>query len=103
MDGVNGIRNETRTDCHHISQDEIDRKSRIRAQEDRLESIIEPKIAASVHNDTHARDNKATVQTTNAIRLHGLNIHINQAIELAFTTLLRGFGVICETGTGIVK
>jgi hypothetical protein len=64
------------------------------------------KSDTSVDNNTNARDHETTVQASNAITLNCLLVNVDQASELTFAgalTLLGGFGVIGETGTGIVQ
>merc|ERR1719350_2176954 len=54
-----------------------------------------------VDEDTNGRDGESSVQSLDTIRLEGLHIHINEAIELALTSL--ALGIVSQPGSGIIK
>ena len=75
-----------------ISKSKRHSQSCIFSKHNWLQSVIEAKVATPVHNDTHTRNHKASVETSKTIRSNGLTVHINHTIELPLTTSL--FGMI---------
>lgn len=64
--GVDRVRDETRRDRDSVAEREREQQARVITQQHRLQGIIETEIATAVDNDTHARDNEASVETSNA-------------------------------------
>ena len=53
--------------------------------------------------DTDGGDDEATVQAGEAVRRHGLLVHVREAVELALAALLGGLVVVRQAGTGVVQ
>merc|ERR1719318_1703080 len=75
--------------------------SSISSQEERLESVVQTEVHATVDEDTDSGDGEASVESLDAIRLECLDVDINQTIELALTTLT--LGIVGQPGSCIVK
>ena len=103
-DRVNGVRDETSTDCDDVAEDKRDCNTSVLPQEDRLEGVVEAEVAASVDNDTDARDDETSIQSNKAVCLEGLGVDIDEAIELPLPGPLAGcLGVISKPGSSIVE
>ena len=68
----------------------------ISPENQRLESVVEAEVHATVDEDTDGGDDEASVEALNSVRLQGPDVHINQAIELPLTSL--ALGVISQPG-----
>jgi len=61
-------------------------------------------LETTVDDDTDDRRDEATVETGNTVRSERLAVDVDEAVELAITSALGGrFGVVGETGTGVVE
>ncbi len=69
------------------------------SEEHGLERIVETEVETTVDNDAQAWDVESTVETEDTIRLEGLPVDVEEAIEL---TLLGRLAVVGKTSTGIV-
>ena len=67
------------------------------------ERVVDTEVETAVYNDTNNGRHETSVETSDTIRLEGLAVDINQAVELALSSTLGGFGVVRETGTSVVK
>merc|ERR1719225_1848828 len=66
-----------------------------------LEGVEHTEVHATVDEDTDSRDGEASVDALNTIRLQGLDVDIDQAVELTLSTL--AFVVVGQPGPGKVK
>ena len=61
-------------------------------------------LKTTIDDDTDDRRDETTIETSNTVRSDGLAVDIDKAVELAVTSALGGrFGVVGETGTGVVE
>lgn len=65
--------------------------------------VVDTEVKTTVDNDANNRGDEATVETGKTIGLEGLAVDINETVELAVSSTLRGLGVVSKTGTGIVE
>merc|ERR1712008_220231 len=61
-----------------------------------LEGVEETEVHATGDEDTNGRDGEASVQALDTIRLEGLDVDIDQAVELALATL--ALGIVGQPG-----
>ena len=94
--GVNGVRHKSSSDGNSPTQQEWKGNWRRVSQKNRFQRVIKTKVHATVDENTDARDNETTVKTLDTVGLDGLDIDIDQAVELTFTTLT--FGIIGQSG-----
>ena len=59
----------------------------ISPENQRLESVVEAEVHATVDEDTDGGDDEASVETLDTVRLQGLDVHVNQAVELPLASL----------------
>merc|ERR1719151_604618 len=78
-----------------------DKDTGILAQEQRLQGVVEAEVHATVDEDADSGDGEASVQALDTVRLEGLHVHIDQTVELAFTTLT--LGIVSQPGPSVVK
>ena len=69
----------------------------------RLDRVVHAEVETAVDNDTSDGGHETTVETGDTVGGEGLLVDIDQAVELALTTLLRVLGIVGETGTGVVE
>ena len=62
----------------------------ISPENQRLESVVEAEVHATVDEDTDGGDDEASVETLDPVRLQGLDVHVNQAVELPLASLALG-------------
>ena len=86
-DSVNGVGHESSSDGDTPTQEEGQGDSSISSQDQRLQSVVETKVHSSVDEDTNSGDDKSSVETLDTIRLEGLDVDINQTIELSLASL----------------
>ena len=67
------------------------------------ERIITTKVETTVDNDTNDRGDKSSVETGKTVRLEGLAVDIDEAVELALSSTFCRFGVVGETGTSVIE
>lgn len=72
-------------------------------KESRLKRVVHTEVQTTVNDDTKDGRSETTVQTRDTVGCKGLLVHIYQAVELAFATLLGRLGVVGKTGTGVVE
>lgn len=68
-----------------VSKSKRHHQSSILSQHNWLETVVEAKVASSEDHDVDTRDDKATVETHETVRLDRLDIHVNHAVELPLT------------------
>merc|ERR1712012_442736 len=98
---VNGVRHESSSDGDSPSQEEGEEDSSVLAEQQRLQGVVEADVHATVDEDTNCGDGEASVQALDAVGLQGLHVHVDQAVELALTTL--ALGVVGQPGPGVVE
>ena len=87
-----------------VSKNEGGQETGIVTKDNGLQSVIEAEVTTSVYNDSYARDDEASVETSNTVTLEGLLVYVNQTIELALTTSLgAGLGIIGQPGSSIIQ
>ena len=87
---TNGVRHESSSDGDSPSQEEGEEDSSVLAEQQRLQSVVEAEVHATVDEDANCGDGEASVQALDAIGLQSLHVHVDQAVELALTTLALG-------------
>lgn len=60
-------------------------------------------LETTVDNDTDNWGNETTVKTGDTVGGKCFLVNIDQTVELTSTSALSGFGIIGETGTGVVQ
>ena len=86
-DGVDGVRHEAGSDGDAPAEDEGEEHVGVISQQDGLQGVVEAKVHSTVDEDAYARDDKASVQTLDAVRLQRLPVDVDQAVELALAAL----------------
>merc|ERR1719385_81702 len=86
-DGVNGVGHEASSDSHKPTEEERETNASTISNEEGFEGVKHTKVHATVDEDT--------------IRLEGLDIDINETIELALATF--ALGIVSQPGSGVVK
>merc|ERR1719225_1023965 len=66
-----------------------------------LEGIEHTEVHATVDEDTDSRDGEASVDALDTVRLQGLDVHVDQTVELTLSTL--ALVVVGQPGPGKVK
>jgi hypothetical protein len=87
-DSVERIRSETCSGCDGPTEQERGKEVTLKSpdEEDGFEGIVHTEVKTSVDNDTSDGRTETTVQTANTVGCKGLLVHIDQTIELTFTT-----------------
>merc|ERR1719189_2063937 len=98
-DGVDGVGCQTGGDGNDPSQQEGDEDIGVIADEDWLQTVVEAEVETTVDEDTHGRDDKASVQALDAVSLEGLDVDIDQPVELTLSLL----GIVGQPCSGIVE
>merc|ERR1740131_132190 len=99
---VNGVGHEAGSNGDSPSKKEgSNHRGVLSSNEHGLQGIEHTEVHATVDKDTNSRDGEASVQALDAIGLQSLHVHVNQAVELALTTL--ALGVVGQPGPGKVK
>ena len=86
-DGVDGIRHEAGSDSDAPAEEEREEHVGVISQQDGLQRVVEAEVHSTVDEDANARDDKASVQTLDAVRLQRLPVDVDQAVELALAAL----------------
>jgi hypothetical protein len=104
-DSVERIRGDTST-----SGDEPTKKERSQEvtlersnKHNGLDGVVHTKVQTTVNNDTSNRGTETTVKTSDTIRGKGLAVDVDETVELTFTALLCGLGIVGKTGTSVVE
>merc|ERR1719225_2236611 len=66
-----------------------------------LQGIEHTEVHATVDEDTDSRDGEASVDALDTVRLQGLDVHVDQTVELTLSTL--ALVVVGQPGPGKVK
>jgi hypothetical protein len=102
---VQGIRADTGTSGDAPAEREGGKEVALKRalEDDGLQGVVHAEVQTAVDDDAEHGGTETTVETGNAVRGEGLAVDVDQAVELALTTLLGGLGVVGETGTGVVQ
>lgn len=65
--------------------------------------VVDTEVETTVDDDTDDGRNESTVETGETIRRESLSVDVDQAIELAGSSTLGGFGIVGETSTSIIQ
>jgi len=101
-DGINRIGHESRANGNSPSEEEgKENASVLVSEEDGLEGVVHAEVHATVDEDTDGRDGEATVQALDTVGLEGLDVHVDETVELALTAL--ALGVIGQPGPRVIE
>ena len=70
-----------------VSKQKRHKNASFLSQEQRLEGVVEAKVASTVDDDSHTGDDKTAVQTNEAVGFDRLDVDVNHSIELSLRTL----------------
>merc|ERR1719430_26837 len=101
-DRVDGVRGKSSGNSDDPSQQEGDEDTSIVAKEDGLQRVIQTEVETTVDKDPHSRYGESSVQALDTVGLQGLDIDVDQTVELALATSL-ALGVVGEPGPGVVE
>jgi hypothetical protein len=76
---------------------------KLAGEDDRLDGVVHAEVETTVDDNTEDGRTETTVKTGNTVRGKGLLVDVDEAVELALTTLLGGLVVVGKTGTGVVQ
>jgi len=100
-DSVNWVRSETRHDSNGPSEEEGENSTSAISEHDWLDGVVESKVETSVDEDTHARDDKSSVETANSVRGQGLSVDVDESVVLSLAVL--ALGVVGQSSTGKIE
>merc|ERR1719338_18318 len=101
-DCVNGVGHQAGSNGDSPSEEEGSSNGRVlSSNEQGLQGIEHTEVHATVDEDTHSRDGEASVDALDTVRLQGLDVDIDQAVELTLSTL--ALVVVGQPGPGKVK
>ncbi len=100
-DGIKRVRSNTGTGGDTPAEQERGQEVTLERtdQENRLDGVVQAEVETTVNHDSKNRRTETTVETSNTIGSQSLAVHIDQAVELTFTTLGCGFGIVGKTST----
>ena len=87
---TNGVGHESSSDSDSPSEEEGHGHIGVVSEKQGLQGVKETEVHATVDEDTHGRDGESSVQALDSVRLEGLGVDIDQAIELPLTSLALG-------------
>ena len=87
---TNGVGHKSSSDGDSPSEEEGHGDTGVVSEEDGLQCVEETEVHATVDEDTDGGDGESSVQSLDAVRLEGLGVDIDQAIELPLTSLTLG-------------
>jgi len=100
-DGIDWVGSQTRNNGDRPTEEEGDKSGSRVANNDWFQRIVKSKVQTSVDEDTDARDDETSVETSNTIRSQSLLVNIDQTVVLSFTVL--SFGIVSQSGSGKVQ
>merc|ERR1719278_1851203 len=101
-DCVNGVGHQAGSNGDSPSKEEgSNHRGVLSSNEHGLQCIEHTEVHATVDKDTNSGDGEASVQALDTIGLQSLHVHVDQAVELALTTL--ALGVVSQPGPGVVE
>merc|ERR1712183_970209 len=98
---INWVGHKSSSDSHTPAKEERKTNTSTISNQNGLQGVEHAEVHATVDEDTNGRDGESSVQSLDTIRLEGLHIHINEAIELALTSL--ALGIVSQPSSGIIK
>merc|ERR1712053_4039 len=99
--GIDWVGSQTGNNGDRPTQEEGDKSGSRVANNDWFQRIVKSKVQTSVDEDTDARDDKASVETSNTIGSQSLLVNIDQTVVLSFTVF--SFGIVSQSGSGKVQ
>merc|ERR1719338_20775 len=101
-DGVNGVGHQAGSNSDSPSKEEGCNDGRVLSSDEHgLQGIEHTEVHATVDEDTDSRDGEASVDALDTVRLQGLDVDIDQTVELTLSTL--ALVVVGQPGPGKVK
>merc|ERR1711899_11057 len=100
-DGIDWVGSQTRNNGDRPTEEEGDKSGSRVANNDWFQRIVKSKVQTSVDEDTDARDDETSVETSNTIRSQSLLVNIDQTVVLSFTIF--SFGIVSQSGSGKVQ
>jgi len=67
------------------------------------ERVVDTEVETTVDDDADDRRDEASIETGNTVRLEGLAVDVDEAVELALSSTLSRLSIVRETGTSIVE
>jgi hypothetical protein len=104
-DSIQRVRSDTSTSGDGPSESEGSKEVTLKRadKENWLDGVVHSEVETTVDDDTNNGRGETTVETGNTIGSEGLLVDIDQAVELAVTTLLGVLGIVGKTGTGVIE
>jgi hypothetical protein len=104
-DSVKGVRSDTSTSGDGPSESERGKEVTLKRadEENWLNRIVHSEVKTTVNDNAENGWPETTVETSNTIGSEGLLVNIDEAVELAVTTLLGVLGIVGKTGTGVIE
>lgn len=72
-------------------------------EHDGLDGIVQTEVQTTVDDDTNARDDETTVETSNTVGSQSLPVNVYQSVELTLSSLLGRLVIVSKTSTGIIQ
>ena len=89
-DCIDGVGHQPGGDGDGPAEQEGEGHAGISPEHQRLEGVVQSEVHPAVDEDAHGGDDEAAVQALDPVRLQGLDVHVNQAIELPLASLALG-------------
>jgi len=99
--GINWVGSKTRNNGNRPTEEEGDKSGSRISDKDWFEGIVETKVETSVDEDTDARDDETSVETSNTIGSEGLLVDIDETVVLSFAVF--AFVVVSESSSGKIE
>ena len=87
---TNGVGHESSSDSDSPSEEEGHGHIGVVSEKQGLQGVKETEVHATVDEDTDGGDGESSVQALDSVRLEGLGVDIDQAVELSLTSLALG-------------
>jgi hypothetical protein len=100
-DGVDWVGGEAGHDGHGPTEEEADEGASTIANDDWLQRVVKSKVHTSVDEDTDARNDKTSVETTDTVGGEGLSVDIDETVVLSLT--VSALVVVSQSGSGKVQ
>merc|ERR1712109_11582 len=101
-DCVNGVGHQAGSNSDSPSKEEGSSNGRVLSSDEQgLQGIEHTEVHATVDEDPDSRDGEASVDALDTVRLQGLDVDIDQTVELTLSTL--ALVVVGQPGPGKVK
>jgi hypothetical protein len=104
-DSIKRVRSDTSTSGDGPSESERGKEVTLKRadKENWLDGIVHSEVETTVNDNAENGWAETTVETSNTIGSESLLVNIDQAVELAVTTLLGVLGIVGKTGTGVIE